>query len=168
MNAGFVEGAEAACREAGVDPGLVFYKKAYEANPSAFLRGMEPFVKRAAKYEDESLWDRIRPWLLGIGGLALAAGAGSMWGRYANARGYDEGPILGPFKALGRNIAGLPSPIEERDKIISSILEGADPAAVEGFRRAYRDTFQNANGADAAARRAVFANIDSLPNLRNP
>ena len=143
---------------------LALYKMAYDSNPEAFLRGMAPLMKRAAE-DDETLWDRIRPWLLGIGGLALAAGAGSAWGRWAHAHGYNEGPIVGPFKAIGREIAGLPSPLEERDAIIGGILNGADPAAASGFRDAYRDAFQHANGAEAAATRALAYNIDTLPRV---
>ena len=164
----FMKGVESFCSQSGADAGqvkaLALYKRAYDANPKAFLRGMAPLMKKTAE-EDESLWDRIRPWLLGIGGLALAAGAGSMWGRWANAHGYQEGPIVGPFKAIGREIANLPSPLEERDAIISGVLNGADPAAAAGFRDAYRDAFQHANGTEAAATRALAANIHTLPRV---
>lgn len=164
----FLKGAESFCKQSGANAdqmkALALYKRAYDANPEAFVRGMAPLMQKAAA-EDDTWWDRVRPWLLGIGGLALAAGAGSMWGRWANAHGYEEGPIVGPFKAVFRDIAKLPSPLEARNQIIRGVLGGADPAAAAGFHRAYLDAFQHANGAEAAATRALAANIDTLPKI---
>ena len=71
------------------------YRGLFLSNPSAFVKGVHGFCKRAS--EDGGLWDSIKkPLLLGLlayGGLR----AGSSWGRYANSTGNPNGPIRGPL-----------------------------------------------------------------------
>ena len=49
--------------------------------------------------DDRSLWDKIKPWVIGLGGGYLALKAGDKWGRFAQKHGYKQGPVVGPFVA---------------------------------------------------------------------
>ena len=88
-------------------PTLMEYQKAFRSNPNAFLEGARRFCKEAASapgyaYVDDepSLWEKLRPWLLGIGGGYLALRAGEAWGRHAGKTGAPDGPVIGPIREL--------------------------------------------------------------------
>ena len=77
------------------------YQDIYKSNPQAFIEGAHSFCKYAApKKESRTLWETIRPWVIGLGIAYLGAKGGEIWGRYANKHGYRQGPVLGPFAAL--------------------------------------------------------------------
>ena len=79
--------------------GLEAYRKSLRSNPGAFIEGARAFCKfAAADQDDESLWDKIRPWILGLGGGAILMHLGDAWGRHAERAGDRAGPIIGPVR----------------------------------------------------------------------
>ena len=95
-------------------PTLKEYQKAFRSNPDAFIEGARRLCKEAASIpritfqdvgagdgeDEDSLWEKLRPWLIGIGGGYLALRAGEMWGRHAGKTGAPDGPIVGPVREL--------------------------------------------------------------------
>jgi hypothetical protein len=55
-------------------------------------------MRKQAAAED-SLWQRIKPWLLLLGGGYLALKGGERWGRFAQEHDYPQGPVKGPLVA---------------------------------------------------------------------
>ena len=99
------------------------YRSWLLANPKAFVEGVRGFCKTAAQRRimivggdndesepetEKSLWDTIKPWIIGLGGGYLALKAGERWGRFAQKHNYKYGPILGPA------LAGLNAVLPER------------------------------------------------------
>ncbi len=54
--------------------------------------------------DEKSLWDKIKPWVIGLGGGYLALKAGDKWGRFAQKHGYKQGPVVGPFVAAAGSL----------------------------------------------------------------
>lgn len=118
----FKRGFAEACRDAGIDdwqsvfPDVGAHYSLYSLNPDKFMEGFRETVKSAQvvmppparpggkswaeRQVDDFSWDKAKKWLLGAGLLALGAGYGSMWGRYANATGNTRGPVLGPILGI--------------------------------------------------------------------
>jgi len=81
------------------------YKEYHDANPDAFLEGVVSFCKKASDDgTGKSMWQRIWPWLVALGGGYLAMKAGEGWGRYAQQHDNPAGPIKGAF---GEIVTGL-------------------------------------------------------------
>jgi hypothetical protein len=79
-------------------PKLAEYRKSIRSNPDAFVQGIRSFCKTAQyKEEEKSLFDKILPWALAIGGGYLALKGGEYWGRHAHATNNQNGPVKGPI-----------------------------------------------------------------------
>ena len=97
------------------------YRSWLLANPSAFVEGVLGFCKQAQympqqrmapvqrqddddEDDNRSLWDRMKPWVIGLGAGYVGLKGGEWWGRYAQSRGYRQGPVKGPFVALANGL----------------------------------------------------------------
>ena len=110
-----------------MDPCDNTYRSWLLADPKAFVAGVRGFCKQAAQQRvvfmggddedsgraEKGLWDTIKPWLIGLGGGYLALKGGEWWGRYAQSRGYRQGPITGPFVAMANGF--LPKRLDTRE-----------------------------------------------------
>jgi len=113
----FVEGARAFCKYAASlrlspdDPDYALatrLPKGWQSIPyddpryQQYQRLVQRQRRLSAQDEDDgrSLWERVKPWLLAIGGGALAMHLGSAWGRHAAKEGIPFGPIKGPIMEL--------------------------------------------------------------------
>lgn len=63
-------------------------------------------ASKPAASEEKGLWDRLKPWVIGLGGGYLALRAGDKWGRFAQKHGYTQGPIKGPLTAAFGSLLG--------------------------------------------------------------
>lgn len=130
----FKTGFAEACRSAGFDdwesvfPDVESHYELYSLNPDKFMEGFSAAVKEAQALRpapqnkswledqmDDMSWEKAKKWLIGAGLLALGAGYGSMWGRYANATGNKRGPILGPILGVRDTV---------RDVALGSVARG--------------------------------------------
>lgn len=96
----FIEGARAFCKYAASEgyPRLPLYDPDYLRYQLLLQRQRQLKDENEEDEEDErSLWQRIKPWVLALGGGALAMHMGSAWGRHAERRKIPFGPIKGPI-----------------------------------------------------------------------
>ena len=107
----FVAGVRGFCKQAQylrLYPGSTDYEFA-TTRGNRMLSSDDPDYGRAMRLkamassksdaEDESLWSKIKPWVIGLGIGYAGLKGGEWWGRYAQSRGYREGPVKGPLVA---------------------------------------------------------------------
>lgn len=84
----------------GMTTKFAAYRKSFQSNPNAFLEGVVSFCKQASDGDDEGLFDKVLPWVVGAGGIYGAMLLGDTWGRYAARTNNKLGPVRGPMSAL--------------------------------------------------------------------
>jgi len=96
------------------------YRSWLLSNPSAFVEGVRGFCKQAAaarpvEKEEKSLWEKVKPWVIGLGAAGLGLWAGDKWGRFAQKHNYKYGPVRGPL------VAGLGAFLPKDDRIDGTV-----------------------------------------------
>ena len=79
-------------------------KQAQAPMPYPYQARMRQQTDDDEEDDGRSLWDKMKPWVIGLGAGYLGLKGGEWWGRYAQSRGYRQGPIAGPFVALGNGL----------------------------------------------------------------